>query len=124
MNTYAVRAKRWAHGWELHIAGVGVTQSHSLADAEMMARDYIVIDLDVPADAFNVEITPEIGDGLDAVVHEAREEVRVAAEAQRRAAERSRDVARALRAKGLSGRDVAAVLGVSPQRVSQLLRAG
>ncbi|MGH3631525.1 MAG: acyl-CoA dehydrogenase family protein, partial [Sciscionella sp.] len=29
--TYHVRAKRWAHGWELHVDGVGVTQSASLA---------------------------------------------------------------------------------------------
>ncbi len=38
---YNVRAKRWEHGWELHIDGVGVTQSRSLRDAEMMARDLI-----------------------------------------------------------------------------------
>jgi hypothetical protein len=30
MKTYKVRAKRWAHGWELRIDGVGVTRSHSL----------------------------------------------------------------------------------------------
>ena len=36
MRTYSVRAKRWEHGWELHIEGVGVTQSHGLKDAEMM----------------------------------------------------------------------------------------
>ena len=33
MSTYTVRAKRWKHGWELHIDGVGVTQSRNLADA-------------------------------------------------------------------------------------------
>lgn len=37
------------------------------------------------------------------------------------AAERLRSVARQLQAMGLTGRDIAVVLGVSPQRVSQLL---
>src|SRR5258708_2791163 len=46
MKTYKVRAKRWARGWELHIEGLGVTQSHSLRDAEMMAEDYIMLDTD------------------------------------------------------------------------------
>jgi len=39
VKTYQVRAKRWEHGWELHIEGVGVTQSRTLWDAEEMARD-------------------------------------------------------------------------------------
>ena len=64
--SYTVRAKRWEHGWELHIAGVGVTQSHGLDDAEMMVRDYIALDLDVPADSFDVVITPESAEGLTA----------------------------------------------------------
>jgi len=69
-----------------------------------------------------VEITPEVGDGLDAAVREARAAVRKAEKMRRTAAAQSRDVARKLRAKGLSGRDVASVLAVSPQRVSQLLK--
>ena len=41
MSTYTVRATRWAHGWELHIDGVGVTQSRNLDGAGQMVRDYI-----------------------------------------------------------------------------------
>jgi hypothetical protein len=41
MSTYGVRARRWAHGWELHVEGVGVTQSRNLDGAERMVRDYI-----------------------------------------------------------------------------------
>lgn len=41
VTTYAVHAKRWKHGWELHIDGVGVTQSRNLDGAEQMVRDYI-----------------------------------------------------------------------------------
>jgi hypothetical protein len=57
--TYNVVAKRWLHGWELHIEGLGVTQSRNLADAEAMARDYVALDLDVAEDSFDVSVTPE-----------------------------------------------------------------
>jgi hypothetical protein len=75
MKAYKVRAKRWARGWELHIDGVGVTQSHSLRDAEGMARDYIALDTDVSPASFAVEITPEVGHGLDEKTHAARKAV-------------------------------------------------
>ncbi len=121
---YDVRAKRWEHGWELHIDGVGVTQSRSLRDAEMMARDLISRRLGLAADSFDVAITPEIGGGLDEQTRAAREAVTDADRAQRRAAAQSREAARRLRQAGLSGRDIAKVLDVSPQRVSQLLKTG
>jgi DNA-directed RNA polymerase specialized sigma subunit len=122
-TVYQVLARRWTRGWELHIDGVGVTQSHSLVDAEDMVRDYIVLALDVAPDSFEVAITPEVGDGLDEDVQTVRREIREAEEAQLRAAERSRFLVRRLIAKGLSGKDTAKVLGVSPQRVSQLLKS-
>lgn len=124
MKTFNVRAKRWEHGWELHIDGVGVTQSRSLWDAEEMARDLISRRAGISPDAFALTITPEIGDGLDARTQAAREAVSAADRAQRAAAVQSREAARRLRKAGLSGRDIAKVLDVSPQRVSQLLKTG
>jgi hypothetical protein len=124
VKTYQVRAKRWEHGWELHIAGVGVTQSRTLWDAEEMARDLIARREDQAENAFTVTITPEIGGGLDEQTRAAREAVSAADQAQRQAAAQSRAAARRLRQAGLSGRDIAKVLNVSPQRVSQLLRTG
>jgi CRP-like cAMP-binding protein len=122
VKTYDVRAKRWEHGWELHIDGVGVTQSRSLWDADMMARDLISRRTGSEPAAFGVAITPEIGGGLDERTRQAREAVTSADRAQRNAAAQSRDAARQLRQAGLSGRDIAKVLEVSPQRVSQLLK--
>jgi len=118
-KTYQVTAKRWAHGWELHIDGVGVTQSHGLHDAERMVRDYI--ELDLGAHAFDVVIKPEVDRKVDAEIRAARKATLEAAEAVEAAARRSREVARELKEAGLSGRDIAVVLGVSAQRVSQLL---
>jgi DNA-directed RNA polymerase specialized sigma24 family protein len=121
VSTYIVRAKRWKHGWELHIDGVGVTQSRNLDSAEQMVRDYIetLTDHDTADDA--VVIRPEVGGGLDEAATAAREAVADAEQALRAAAARVRKVARQLRQEGLSGRDIAAILHVSAQRVSQLL---
>ncbi len=124
MTTYEVRACRWKHGWELHIADIGVTQSRSLAEAETMVRDYIETLTGVDANGAQVVITPEVGDGLDEEARAAREAVAAADRATRAAAARSRKVARDLKQAGLSGRDIAAILKVSAQRVSQLLKSG
>ena len=122
--TYTVVAKRWRHGWELHIEGLGVTQSRNLADAEAMARDYIALDLDVPEDSFDVRVMPEVGDGIDELIKRTRGEIADAARAQSRAAASSRALVQKLKLLGLSGKDTALVLGVTPQRVSQLAGAG
>lgn len=124
MKSFNVHARRWEHGWELHIDhNVGVTQSRTLWDAEMMARDLISRRLGISPGAFAVTIVPEIGDGLDEQTQAARDAVSAADRAQRAAALQSRTAARRLQQAGLSGRDIAKVLDVSPQRVSQLLKA-
>jgi len=123
MTTYNVTARHWKHGWELHIEGVGVTQSRNLAEAETMVRDYVESLTGTDVGDAVVVISPEVGDGLDEEARAAREAVAAADLATREAAARSRKVARDLRQAGLSGRDIAAILRVSAQRVSQLLKS-
>lgn len=122
MTTYTVRAKRWKHGWELHIDGVGVTQSRNLSAAEQMVRDYIETLTNSNTATDDVVIEPELGSGLDEAALAARESVASAERAMRAAAARSRYVAHRLSQAGLSGRDIAAIMNVSAQRVSQLLK--
>ena len=122
MTTYEVTARRWKRGWELHIHSVGVTQSHGLKDAEVMARDYIATVLDVGPATFDVRVTPEVGAGMDAEIAQARRAVQEAEDAQKAAAAQSRKVVAKLIDAGLTGKDVATVLKISPQRVSQLAR--
>lgn len=120
-RTYRVRAKRWAKGWELHIEDVGVTQAKKLNDAEAMAKDYIALDLDIPEDSFDVEIVPDVGEDLNQEMREARSALLAASAAQEDAATSSRKVVQRLQNEGLSGREIATALAISPQRVSQLL---
>jgi hypothetical protein len=121
MSTYTVRAKRWVHGWELHIDGVGVTQSRSLGDAERMVRDYIETLTGHDTSGDQVVITPVVGGGLDEAMQAARDAVAAAERARRDAAARLRQVVREMKQAGLSGRDIAHLLQVSAQRVSQFL---
>jgi len=123
MTRYNVAARHWKHGWELHIDGVGVTQSRNLAEAETVVRDYVESLTGKDASDAEVVITPEVGGGLDEDARAAREAVAAADRVTRDAAARSRKVARDLRQAGLSGRDIAVILRVSAQRVSQLLRS-
>lgn len=120
--TYRVHARRWRHGWELHINGVGVTQCRRLGEAKDMVRDYLALETNEAPESFTIIIEPELGNGLDGELAAVRQEAQEVAVAQRRAAERSRRLARRLIAGGLTGKEVAMVLGVSPQRVSQLLK--
>ncbi len=120
MTTYVVRAKRWAHGWELHIDGVGVTQSRTLDGAEQMVRDYIETLTDRDASDATVVIEPDLG-GLEAKAADVRKQIEHAQRENRQAAAASRALASELREAGLSVSDTAAVLGVSRGRVSQLV---
>jgi hypothetical protein len=117
---YTVAAKRWEHGWELHIDGIGVTQSRLLSDAEAMVRDYLAAD-DVPdAETAEVIIHPDLG-GLEDLIRAVRAQTTRAQIAQQEAAKSTRNLVAQLRQAGLSVADTAAVLGVTKGRVSQLV---
>ena len=123
-RTYTVDAKRWEHGWELHVEGVGVTQSKSLHSAASVAREYISLAEDISDEStIDVEIRPQIDNALGQEVIAARKAVQELGERQREVAALSRAAAKDLAESGLSGADIAVVLNVSPQRVSQLLNA-
>ncbi len=119
MSVINVTATRWKNYWELHIDGFGVTQSRTLAGAEGMVRDYITDDVDNVA-SVEIRIKCQVPGAEDAA--EVRAELAETTAALHRAAARSRRIAHALKNQGISGTDTAFVLGVSPQRVSQLLK--
>lgn len=66
MTMYHATAKRWARGWELHIEGVGVTQSRTLADATRIVRDHLALDLGGQPESYDVTITAELDEDLAA----------------------------------------------------------
>jgi predicted XRE-type DNA-binding protein len=125
-ETYTVHARRWENGWELHIQGPrveGVTQARGLRSAERMARDYIALELEEPASSFDVKIVPEVGGFLGDLIKDAKTAISLAAEKANEAAEKSRTAVRKLSDDGMTQTEIAQVLRVSQQRVSQLLGA-
>ncbi len=57
MSTYTVTVATWDHGWELHIDGVGVTQTTSVSDAERAAREYLSLALGVEDEtSFDIDL--------------------------------------------------------------------
>lgn len=123
MNTYQVTARRWGYGWELDIDGVGVTQSRTLATAAATVRSYLAMDDYDDAETAEIVVTPELDGNLATEAEAARDATRQAERAQRDAAAKQRRVAHSLRESGLSGREIATVLQMTPQRVSQLINA-
>jgi len=86
-----------------------------------MARDYIALDLEIPQDSFDVQIVPEVEGPLGALVQDATAALRLATEKATEAAAASRRAVSELKDDGMTQTEIAQVLHVSQQRVSQLL---
>ena len=87
-----------------------------------MVRDAISGVLEIPPDSFEIVVAPEVPVALRTVVDEATTARSHATQAQDAAAELMRDAARRLVEDGLTVRDAGALLGVSHQRIAQLVR--
>jgi predicted RNA binding protein YcfA (HicA-like mRNA interferase family) len=118
------REGRW---WAVEIPELnGVTQAARLADVEAEARDYIAVTLDVAPSTVDVRVimddTPHARR-----VQERSERIRAArAQADAIEAEAARetaDLVHELAQDGVPTRDIATLVGVSFQRVSQLANA-
>ena len=120
MTSYRVRVRKWRRGWELYVAGMGVTQVTRLADAKQQVRDFIETMTNASADDAELDFAYELGD-LGEKVERARTMTAEAAEAQRRAAANARQVVADLHGDGIAAADIATLMGVTRSRVSQLL---
>jgi len=125
-KTYTARCQRSGDWWAISVPELrGVhTQARRLEKAEATVRDAIALFLDVPSDSFEVRIEPVLPRDLQGKVGRARK-VRGQAEVlQREAAIASAQVAADLvHTAHLTVRDAGRVLGLSHQRITQLLKA-
>ena len=100
------------------------TYARSLPSLDRAVREAVVLAADLPDEAMPdlvLDYDYRTGDpDLDATALEVRRLRRQADELAATAASRTGQAAAQLVARGLSVRDVAALLGISPQRVSQL----
>lgn len=126
MKTYRVDVVRDEGWWIMHARiprTIIYSQAKRVDDVEPMIRDAIAGVLDVDPESFAIELTFDLdSDVLDQVAR-AREVALEAAEVQERASRESRAAVQALRNEGLTLKEAGYFLGVSPQRVAQLLNA-
>lgn len=125
MNTYRVTATRDGDWWSLvahDVQGREVaSQSRRLDQADAAIREAIALVLDVEHDAFDVDISPDLRhvDVSDDTL-EALEFRRALNQLSDQARRRTPAAVAELRAAGLTVRDVAQLLGLTPSRVSQI----
>lgn len=122
VTTYSAIATLNQGWWAVEIPDVGGgiwTQGRTVTEAEFMARDAIAMVLDISPDDVAVSLTVKDTEATLRSLAEARA-------ARQRAAEREQaaltKAATDLLAMGMSQRDAARLLGLSHQRVSQLVR--
>jgi len=118
---FRVTARRVDAGWSMGVAELGVVTSRTLAAAERAVVAFVCEQLELEPVDVAVVVQPKLDVALGAAVVDARAAMRVLAEQTVVTAARSREVASRLRDAGVAGVDIAALLGVSEQRVSQLL---
>lgn len=123
MSAYRVTARRVGEWWALEVPDLpGVfSQAKRLERADEAAREAIAVMLGIEPSGVQVHVEPILSDEEKAAVAaaaKAQEAARAAAEVERRAMQK----AAAVLTKDLSQRDAGRVLGVSFQRVSQLLQ--
>ena len=125
MTTYQVTATRDGDWWSLvavNVAGREVaSQSRRLDQADAAIREAIALVLDVDVDDFEVAISPDLRHvEVSDETLEALELRRALAELSDRARRRTPAAIAELRSAGLTVRDVAQLLGITPSRVSQI----
>ena len=122
--TYTARVRRSGRWWAIDVPELpGVySQARRLDRVEPMARDAIALFLDVDPATFDLRVETNLPSDLRQDVDAVG---RLRAEADRLQAESSgamRRLTHELLGRGLSVRDAAEILGISHQRVSQLVR--
>jgi hypothetical protein len=126
MHQYEVEITRQGRWWMVHIPEIdGLTQARRLTEAPTMAREYIALDRGIPLKEINVEVTSVRIEGPDVreLLESAAQIKQIRAQAnelEMESAKRAREYAHGLVSHGVPVRDIAALLEISPQRVSQI----
>lgn len=123
MKTYEATVTREDGYWVAVIPGLrgGATEARTIANLKVEVRDLVAGLLELDDDAFEVEL--KFGEDFDSAVGQLVDAQERLAKAREEYEVAQRDAVRALAEKNISTRDSAQLIGVSHQRVSQLLNA-
>lgn len=122
-NLYQVTATPSGKWWAIAVEDMpGVfAQAPNLRGVEGAAKDAIGLYIDKSPDEVIVVVTPKIGDELERKIRRRHQRVHDLQQLQVEVATESRETALALVEAGFTQRDVAEILGVSYQRINQLV---
>jgi len=125
MTEYRATISREGKWWMVRVPAIdGLTQARRVSEAALVARELIAVTLDVALADVEVAVTFEpIGtvEDISAEVSRIAADRARAAELERRASRDLASLAKTLRAQGIPGRDIGALLGMSHQRAQQLV---
>lgn len=122
LKTYQVEVDRDGRFWHIHVPEVErSTQARTVREIEPMARNLIAIMEDTDPDSFELDVHLSLPEDVRLELDKAASLRETAAGAQSEAARLSRHAARRLHELGLPMRDIGKVLGISGQRVQQLV---
>lgn len=108
--------------WSIYVPEVDrTTQARHLREVKEMASDLAHIMTGTPE--AEIEVDVQLPEDLAAAVRELHQAQQAAEEARARAAQAQVTAARALQQRGATLRDIGEVLGVSFQRVHQLVNS-
>lgn len=123
-HTYEVVAQRDGRYWFLRVAELPglFSQVRRLDQADEMARDAIAAFLDIAPGSFEVSVVVELPGDLQRDVASVNDLRDVIARSEREYADLTRRLAaRLVEGEGLTVREAGRVLGVSHQRIAQLV---
>jgi hypothetical protein len=125
MTTYTVSVTREGRWWIVRVPAIDqVTQARRLSEVTKAARELIAVTLDVPMSKVSALVRVErVGDIEDVTgrAEAIRKEHARADELALRAQDGSKELARKLAGAHVPMRDIGELLGVSHQRVHQLI---
>lgn len=125
VRTLEATASKEGKWWNIAIAEIDqVTATKKLADVQEYADSLAAVALDVPTESVSVNVAYQLPEDVKTEWEAARADTRRAKELTIEAATRTRTVIQALHDGGYTGRDIEKLLGISFQRVSQILKAG
>lgn len=102
---------------------VAMGQARTVAELDQAAREVAALWLDVEESDVAVTVTVKLPEDVARLWAASTEREEEGRQAVKEAARLKREAVRALTSQGISQRDTALVLGVSPQRVNQLAHA-
>ncbi|MFK0226646.1 hypothetical protein ACIQUL_12865 [Streptomyces sp. NPDC090303] len=120
---YRVTAIQLNEGWQLSIPEAGEIWVRRLTESTTAARNFIADRVEAAPGLINIQMDIRLNDELEPEKKASVNAQLQSQKAQEHAARTYRSLARNLSNSGMSGAEIAMILGVSRQRVAQLLSA-